>query len=318
MASTIVKPSTYDASLVQFGEVLTNAKGGKSVKVSYNDEKKFYIRTPEMGIAFDLAVEESKDLGGGIKSLPKYSFQVSFKGMGADDANGRALKSFHDMIHQMDELLYDKAMENSKEWLRKKTVTRELLDAFINRTIKQSKDKITNEPDGKYPDTMKIRIPVSKEGKLMCEFYDKDGTLVNDIAILQKLKKGARISMILECAGIYFTGSKFGFAGWQIFQCLLKQEASSGTAGIPRGVCLITDSDDEDDSAPAPKKSGAVSVAAIPTISASHTIPSAHKAIAMDDDEEENGSDGGEEEDVAREPTPPPVKVVKKVVVRKK
>jgi len=307
MASAIIKPSTYDATLVQFDEVKKNAKGGKSVKVSYNDEKKFYIRTPEMSVGFDLVVEESKDLGAGIKSLPKYSFQVSFKGMGTDDANGRALKSFHEMIDQLDELLIEKGIENSASWLGKKTITRDSIDYLVKRTIKQSKDKITQEPDGKYPDTMKIRIPVNKEGKLMCEFYDKDGTLVSDIGILQKLKKGARISMILECAGIYFASGNFGFAGWQIFQCMIKQEASSGSTGIPRGVCLITDSDDEDESPTVAR-----------TIDTKKVSSSVHQPLTVDDEEEE------EEEEVAREPTPPPPvveepkKVVKKVVVRKK
>ena len=92
---------------------------------------------------------------------------------------------------------------------------------------------------------MKVRVPVSKEGNLMCSFFDKDGIEVNDISVLQKLKRGGRVAMILECAGVYFASGKFGYTGWQVYQCRIKQEPSS--YGVPRGKCLITDSDDDDD-----------------------------------------------------------------------
>ena len=244
MSSTIVKPNTIDNSLVQFGEVTTNAKGGKSVRVEYNDERKFLIRTPDMGVAFDLVVEESKELAPGVKSVPKYYVQVSFKGKELEDTNGRSLSNFHGMIDDLDNLLVEKGIENSLSWLKMKTAQSVVVEALINRTIKQSKDKITQEPDGKYPDTMKVRVPVSKEGKLMCSFFDKDGIEVNDIAVLQKLKRGARVAMILECAGVYFASGKFGYTSWQVYQCRIKQEPSS--YGVPRGKCLITDSDDDE------------------------------------------------------------------------
>jgi len=240
----IVKPSTLDTNLVSFGEVITNAKGGKSVKIGYNDEDKFRIRTPDMSIAFDLTVEESKEIAPGIKSIPKYYFQLSFKGMEKDDSNGRSIKSFHEMITQLEELLIEKGSENSLTWLKMKTAKPEVVQALLNRTIKQSKDA-DGEPNGKYPDTMKIRVPVSKEGKLMCDIFDKDGSQIHDVSVLKKFKRGARLGLILECAGLNFMNGKFGFTAWQLWQCRIKQEANS--YGIPKGKCLITDSDDEGD-----------------------------------------------------------------------
>ena len=143
MSSTIVKPNTLDTNLVQYGEVSTNAKGGKSVKVVYNDEKKFLIRTPDMPVAFDLVVEESKELAPGIRSIPKYFFQVSFKGMETDEPNGRNILNFHEMINDLDNLLVQKGIENSLTWLKMKNAQPAVVEALINRTIKQSKDKTT-------------------------------------------------------------------------------------------------------------------------------------------------------------------------------
>ena len=293
MSSTIVKPNTLDTNLVQFGEVSTNAKGGKSVKVVYNDENKFLIRTPDMPVAFDLVVDESKEIAPGIKSIPRYSFQLSFKGMENDDTNGNNISNFHGMINDLDNLLVKKGIENSLTWLKMKNAQPAVVDALINRTIKQSKDKATQEPDGKYPDTMKVRVPVSKEGKLMCSFFDKDGNEVSDISVLQKLKRGARVAMILECAGVYFASGKFGYTSWQIYQCRIKQEPSS--YGVPRGQCLITDSDDDDCSA---------SVASVKAVS-----------VSAENDVDDNQVD--DDDDL---PTPPPVLVKeepKKKIVRK-
>jgi hypothetical protein len=295
MSSTIVKPNTLDTTLVQFGEVSTNAKGGKSVKVVYNDENKFLVRTPDMPVAFDLVVDESKEIAPGIKSIPRYSFQLSFKGMETDDINGRNISNFHGMVNDLDNLLVQKGIENSLTWLKMKNAQPAVVEALINRTIKQSKDKNTQEPDGKYPDTMKVRVPVSKEGKLMCSFFDKDGNEVSDISVLQKLKRGARVAMILECAGIYFASGKFGYTGWQVYQCRIKQEPSS--YGVPRGKCLITDSDDDEDCS--------ASVASVKAVSVS----------AGNNDDDNEVDDSGDDL-----PTPPPIASKdesKKKIVRK-
>lgn len=294
----IVKPSTLDTSLVNFGEIAVNAKGGKSVKVGYNDEDKFRIRAPDMSIAFDLTVEEAKEIAPGIKSIPKYFFQLSFKGMEKDDQNGRAIKSFHEMINELDELLIQKGSENSLTWLKMKSAKPEVVEALLNRTIKQSKDQ-NGEPNGKYPDTMKVRVPVSKEGRLMCDIFDKDGNQIQDISVLKKFKRGAKIGLILECAGINFMNGKIGFTAWQLWQCRIKQEASS--YGVPTGRCLITDSDDEDDDAPQPTH---------------------NQQKYQSEPEPVKASNEVEDSDDDRPPTPEPVKPIvaeepKKKVVRR-
>jgi hypothetical protein len=125
-----------------------------------------------------------------------------------------------------------------------KTAPVAVVEALVNRTIKQSKDPKTQEPNGLYPDTMRVRVPVGKEGRLLCQFYDKDKNDITDMSVVGKLRRGTVVQMILECSGIYFSNGKFGFTAWKIFQCSIVKESSSG---IPRGRCLITDSDDDED-----------------------------------------------------------------------
>lgn len=244
MAATIIKPSTIDMKNIEFAEPEINAKGGKAIKVSYNSEK-FLIHSPEMSIAFD-ASNTTEEAG----AYPKWAFQLSFEGMHESTVNGRHIKKFHSMIDDLDEHLIDSAIPNSLSWLKMKSAQRPVVEALINRTIKQSKDKKTQEPDGKYPDTMKVRIPIGKEGRLLCNIFDKESSdkAITDLSVLNRLKRNARVILILECSGLYVMSGKFGFTGWTLHTCKIMRDAYTG--GIPRNVCLITDSDDDEIEAP--------------------------------------------------------------------
>lgn len=244
MAATIIKPSTIDMKNIEFAEPEINAKGGKAIKVSYTGEK-FLIHSPEMSIAFD-AANSTEEPG----AYPKWAFQLSFDGMHEPSVNGRHIKKFHTMIDDLDEHLIDAAIPNSLSWLKMKSAQRPVIEALINRTIKQSKDKKTQEPDGKYPDTMKVRIPIGKEGRLLCNIFDKDSgdKAITDLSVLSRLKRNARVILILECSGLYVMSGKFGFTGWSLHTCKIMRDAYTG--GIPRNVCLVTDSDDDDTDAP--------------------------------------------------------------------
>jgi hypothetical protein len=212
----------------------------------YSGEK-FLIHSPEMSIAFD-ASNTTEEPG----AYPKWAFQLSFDGMHEPSVNGRHIKKFHTMIDDLDEHLIDSAIPNSLSWLKMKSAQRPVVEALINRTIKQSKDKKTQEPDGKYPDTMKVRIPIGKEGRLLCNIFDKDSgdKAITDLSVLGRLKRNARVILILECSGLYVMSGKFGFTGWSLHTCKIMRDAYTG--GIPRNVCLITDSDDDDTDAQAP------------------------------------------------------------------
>ena len=253
MSSTIVKPSTLDKSLIHFSEPNANNYGGKTVKPGYSEEKKFLIQTPDMLVGFDLSKEEvvNKDpvIGKDGKPLPpgvKYSVQLSFKGMEGNDTNGKRLKLFHKMINELDEALIDEASRNSLTWLKMKNAPREVIDALINRTIKVSKDPKTQEPNGKYPDLMKLKIPFyAKDNKLGCDVFDKDGELIQNMdEALDKFRRGVVLSSIIECSLVYFSNGKYGYT-YSLYQCCVKSEP---LGKMPRGKCLITDSDDEDDS----------------------------------------------------------------------
>jgi hypothetical protein len=281
MAATIIKPSTIDMKNVEFAEPEINAKGGKAIKVTYTGEK-FLIHSPEMSIAFD-ASNTTEEPG----AYPKWAFQLSFDGMHEPTVNGRHIKKFHTMIDDLDEHLIDAAIPNSLSWLKMKSAQRPVVEALINRTIKQSKDKKTQEPDGKYPDTMKVRIPIGKEGRLLCNIFDKDSgdKAITDLSVLGRLKRNARVILILECSGLYVMSGKFGFTGWSLHTCKIMRDAYTG--GIPRNVCLITDSDDDEDT------DAHVSVS---------TVPPTKKAVSIQSRQQVN--DDNDDDDLDRKKKP--------------
>jgi hypothetical protein len=248
MSATIVKPSTLDKSLVNFGEPQSNSHGGKSLRIGYSQEGKFLIQAPPMYIPWDLSKEElktessSKDSKVVGSTGVKYSMQLSFRGIDSNDANGKRLKAFHDMICDLDNLLVETASFNSLTWLKMKSAPKPVVEALINSTIKVSKDSVSQEPDGKYPDSIKVRIPYyAKDDKLGCAFFDKEGKQITDMSVLTRLRRGTQVTCILECGGVYFSNGKFGMT-WSLYQCAIRSENSNR---IPKGVCLITDSDDE-------------------------------------------------------------------------
>lgn len=248
MSATIVKPSTLEKSLVNFGEPQSNSHGGKSLKIGYSQEGKFLIQAPPMYIPWDLSKEELKsessvkDPKPALTSGVKYSMQLSFRGMDGSDANGKRLNAFHNMLCELDNLLVETASANSLTWLKMKSAPKPVVEALINSTIKVSKDAVSQEPDGKYPDSIKVRIPYyAKDDKLGCAFFDKDGKQLTDMSVLTRLRRGTQVTCILECGGVYFSNGKFGMT-WSLYQCAIKSENSNR---IPKGICLITDSDDE-------------------------------------------------------------------------
>lgn len=300
MSSAIVKPSTLDTSLLQVGEIQVNAKGGKSIKIGYNGEQKFHIRTPVMTVQFNVSKEEGKEYKPGQKGQDKYFVNMSLKPVeyktediyadlaraamkedselefsealalvkeqtSADevakkleDKNTKSvadMEDFEAMMNELDDWLIQKCSENSLSWLKMKTASPEVVSALFNRTVKFSKDKETGEPDGKYPNTLRIRIPV-RDDKVMYPIFDEFGNQITSMETVMKFNRGARISFILECAGVYFASGKFGYTSWQQFQARLWREAPVyNGGGLPKNVCLIDDDSDDEEIDAAPKPS---------------------------------------------------------------
>ena len=84
------------------------------------------------------------------------------------------IKEFHDKLQSMDELLKQKAVENSVPWFKKKTMTMDTIDSLYSPMIKVSVDAETGEPLSAEERKRRFRI---RTGKISAEDI-KRGTAI--------------------------------------------------------------------------------------------------------------------------------------------
>ena len=202
MPPSIVLPKEFDIANVSFSDVRALDNGGKIAYIAYNNAP-LVVQTPPMKAPFGMSVwEDGKDV--------KYSLDLSFAGI---DGSPK-LQAFYDMLDKLDNRLVDDGFENQSAWFKgKKYGSREIVEALYTPMIKHAKDRKTGERTDKYPPTVKLTVPF-RDGAFTCDVFDSTRQPV-DINEIQT--KGAQVTAIIKCAGIWFSGGKFG-ASWRVVQ----------------------------------------------------------------------------------------------------
>lgn len=243
----ILKPNNFDPNLLEFSDVKTNKYGGKAVYVKYNGGR-LRIQTPKMTLPYGLNEDEITDAKTNEVTGHKYSVNLSFRDMDRvdDDSlsssvrkNAQRLQECHQMVNSLDDYVVKEASKNSMSWLKMKSAQEEVAKALFNDTIRVSRDRVTQEPDGKWPDTFRCKVPFF-DGVFKSEVYSEEKELV---PLRDNLVKRAETISLLECTGIWFAGSKFGI-GWKLvqMQVLSKPTGITGYSFLPD-----SDSDSEDE-----------------------------------------------------------------------
>lgn len=244
-----------DLNKIVYSAQKTLESGGKNVYMSV-DGKSITIQTPRMLCQWGLSKYNPDNKIGS----EKYSIDMSFKGM-----DGKAgLKAFHDKLVELDNKVVEDVVKNSKDWLRKANMTKEVVEALSTPSVKYAKDKETGEITDKYPPSFRINVPV-KDGRTMCEVFDNNRQKIN---IFDVETKGANVTAIIKLQGIWFAGGKFGCT-WRMEQLRVEPpETIKGFAFKPDdddnlvdsdeeinvGENAVETSDDEDDEKPVPTK----------------------------------------------------------------
>ena len=309
MSQNIVLPSTFNSKAkisVSAPKVLPS--GAKQAYFNYDGQRLVMQTAAEMSSPFGLNVADKY-------GPPEYSVGLSFRG----HEQNTEVKQFMDAISFIDEFMIKEGVKNSKAWF-KDNLGHEVVKAFYTPTLKYSKDKDGNVLD--YPPT--IRLKLRKFGEeFETKFYDNDGTPHKDVPIEDLLVKGSQMTAIIECAGIWFAGSKYGLT-WRAKQIAIPKSSSKisgfafkGLKARPAAAAAdveVEDADEEDadeeevdDAAAfrAPPKASVVAAVLPPKPSVVATVTAV--AAAVDDEE---GDDV--------EPAPAPKKtIIKKKIVTK-
>lgn len=223
--SMIITANQIDISKITYGVPKNLDNGGKIIPV-YHKNQPFVIQIPEMSAPYGVSRWEN-DRGGF-----KVHMDLSFGRTGENDGRD----TFLEKINEIDNKFVQDGLDNCMTWFKKKYTTTDVIQALYTPLVKHSKDKETGEISDKYPPTFKAQLPF-RDGKYTCEVYDKKRTLINidDIET-----KGAAVTAIVQCSGIWIAGGKFGCT-WRVVQMKCTPKNSRIT-----GYAFVDDDSDEE------------------------------------------------------------------------
>lgn len=305
MSSSVVYPSSFNSKNITISAPRQLQSGAKQAYLNYGGERLVMQTAVAMSVPFGLNVAD--------KFGPaEYSVELSFRG----NEQRPEIKEFMDVIAQIDEQMLVEGVKNSKSWF-KGDLGRDVVKAFYTPSLKYSKDKEGNVLN--YPPNLKLKLR-KVNNDFETKFYDINGNPYKGIPVEDLLVKGVQVTAIIECAGVWFAGSKFGLT-WRAKQIAIHKlpEKIADFAFKGLGSVKPPAEDVEDEEAPAenevddeaafraPPQKASVVAAVMPK---AEPAPAPAPAPTPVDDEE--GDDV--------EPVPAPKKTVlkKKVVTKAK
>lgn len=237
MADNTLLPKNVNVSKLRYSEVKSLSNGSKTVYINYGSDK-LTIQTPLMSIPYGVGDGTYKDKDGKEVKQDggkKFDVSVSFRGM---DENPK-LQAFHDKMQEIERKIKDDAFNNRLTWLRDDfDGMKAFTDKMFSPFVKYDKDKDTGKITGKYPPTLRLKLPYNNEtDNFTFDAYDMDENEVDFKTIMTKLK-GAKVQLVIQLSGIWFAGGKYGCT-WKVLMGKFQMARKSK-------FTFVADSDDED------------------------------------------------------------------------
>jgi hypothetical protein len=202
MSQSVVYPSSFNSKNITISAPRQLQSGAKQAYLNYGGERLVMQTAVAMSVPFGLNVAD--------KFGPaEYSVELSFRG----NEQRPEIKEFMDVISQIDEQMLSEGVKNSKTWF-KSDLSRDVVKAFYTPSLKYSKDKEGNVLN--YPPNIKLKLR-KINNDFETKFYDLNGNPYKGIPVEDLLVKGVQVTAIIECAGVWFAGSKFGLT-WRAKQ----------------------------------------------------------------------------------------------------
>ena len=232
--SSVIYPSSFQSKAITLSAPRTLASGAKQAYLNYSGERLVMQTAVAMSSPFGLNAFQSQN-------GTEYSVDLSFRGVD----NRPELQEFKKVLEQMDELMINEGVKNSKTWF-KADLNKEVIKAFYTPTLKYSKDKEGNVLS--YPPNIKVKLP-KRNGEWDTKFYDLNGTPFKGIPVEDMIVKGTQITAIIECGGVWFAGSKFGLT-WRAKQIAIhklpEKMGEFAFKGLGSAPAPQADEEDED------------------------------------------------------------------------
>lgn len=157
-ATPVILSHDVDVSNVTFAEPKKNARGGTSVALKYASQP-FQLRMPRS--KFPAGLIQREDASSGNVS---YSLIASLKGCdpyAKERSTDAEMGPLYNFMLDLQEKVIQWATENSPKLFGKKRSDESIRDSFKS-LLSVSNDKVGDEylPNGKYPPSLRLKIPV--------------------------------------------------------------------------------------------------------------------------------------------------------------
>jgi len=285
---SLVKGKNIDTSAITFAVPRTLDNGAKLVYCNYN-QGRFSVQTPWMTMPWKMGAFTDGE-------YPKYSIDLSFKGM----EDGNELQAFHDKMKEVEQKIIDGGCENSVAWFKKNIKSRDGVVEKFNPVIKESRDKETGEPDGKWPPSMKVKVP-RRDGVWEFKVSNKDGTQykINDTENPDNCEdlfvKNTKVRAIIQCVGLWVASGNY-MCQWKLTKAEVEVPETFSNDDF------LDDSDNEE----------TVEHEFVEDSGDDVAVTNENENVIVNDEKDNGGSDN------EPEPEEKVVKKVKRKVVRKK
>lgn len=248
---SVVKSSNLDLSKITFSDVKTDNHGRKMVYVNYQSGK-IMVQTPKMYVPNGIKRWRKKDAVDNKDD--SFELELSFGGEDKEDKNSMEIRDFHTKLEHFDELVKNKIMSHSKEWLGKTKISMESIEeAFYSPTVRLATDKDGNVLD--YPSRVRAKLDREREGEtdsftgrflsnkryktpvLMFD-HNKELLEMNESNFDTVVPKGSQVVAVLEL--VYLSISTKVSAKWKLVQAKVFRNQKTIT-----GYAMLDDSDNE-------------------------------------------------------------------------
>ena len=209
----IIPSSNLDISKVTFGDIRTNAKGGKTVPIKYNGQP-LNIRLDKSSYPMGVNVKETENGTNYTMSLTLKGCDPYAKDRAGPEAGSTG--SLYNFLNDMQKKLLDTAETNSVKWFGKNR-SRSVLEDTMKQFISPSVERVNGEwvPSGKYPPSLRMKVPVY-DGRVTMDVTDQFGkpVIVDVDNITQVFPKRVEASVVVA-PSVYVSGQGFGVT-WRI------------------------------------------------------------------------------------------------------
>ena len=280
MSSSVVTPLAFQTKNVSLSAVKVMDSGAKQAYLNY-DNRPLLMQVGSLETPFGLSVFDKAP-----GAPPKYTVELKLRGHD-DPAGFPKVAQIYQAMNALDEYMIDQGQKNCRQWF-KADASRDMVKMMYSPSVRYSRDADGNLKP--YPPTLKVQLR-RRNDAFETEVYDENRQLLKDVPLEDVIVKGARLTLLIQCTGVWFAGGKFGLS-WKAVQIL----ADSVPQRI-RGFAFV---DEEGDSAVA--RPVAVKAAPAPA------PVSTNQFAALDDDDDEEDLKPAAAAPVEEAPIPVPAK----------